>query len=166
VGGDRVFARRQLGRQPEAKRNHPVNARHHARLARTLIDLCGGPSECATICRLKKSRLAEFCDPNAGAFLPADVIAELEIFCGDPLYSRALFEAHPAGRVSGELQAEACETTEVAAGLQALLRAIGKRGIGAAARRQAIADLHALEDKVRAMLAALDGEDGAEGDAP
>jgi hypothetical protein len=138
-----------------------MNARHHARLARDLVSACGGLEEAAGACRLKKSRLSDFQDPGSGAFMPADVIADLEAWCGEPIYSRSLFEARPGGEKAAELAAEACQTTEVAAALQGLIRNLGAKRLTEGARRQALADVKALEGHVRSMAAALDGEGGS-----
>lgn len=135
-----------------------MNARHHARLARNLIAACGGLEEAAGACRLKKSRLSTCQDPHSGSFLPVDVLADLEAHCGEPIYSRALFEARPGGEAAEELVAEACQTTEVAAALQGLVRSLGAKRLGEAGRRQALADLRALEAHVRALFGVLDEE--------
>jgi hypothetical protein len=137
-----------------------MNARQHARLARNLVTACGGLEEAGGACRLKKSRLSDFQDPASGAFMPADVIADLEEWCGEPIYSRALFEARPGGERCAGLVAEACQTTEVAAALQGLIRNLGSKRLTENVRRQALGDLKTLEGYVRAMTAALDGEGG------
>lgn len=141
-----------------------MNARHHARLARNLIAACGGLEEAAGACRLKKSRLSHCQDPASGSFLPADVIADLEAHCGEPIYSRALFEARPGGETAEDLASAACQTTEVAAALQGLVRKLGSGRLSEHARRQALADVHELEGQVRALLGVLDGESDGESD--
>jgi hypothetical protein len=101
-----------------------MNAKRHALLARLLIEACGGLDEAAAVddCRLKKTRLALFCDPNAEAFMPADVLAALEAYCGKPIYSAALVEERPAKSAIADLADEACSMVEGAAELQELLR--------------------------------------------
>lgn len=138
-----------------------MNARQHARLARALVTACGGLEEAAGACRLKKSRLADFQDPATDSFMPADVMADLEVHCGDPLYSRALFEAHLAKGDAGALAEEACRATEIAAQIQALARCFGARRLTETVRRQLAGDLKALEAPLRAMLAIVDAEGGS-----
>lgn len=135
-----------------------VSARRHASLARELIAACGGLDEAAAACRLKKSRLAHFQDPDLGAYMPADVIAGLEEYCGRPIYSRALAEARPCGPCGEGLIEEACQVTEGAAALQRLARLAehaGARGAGLSPRQvRAIeqAAVH-LEDELRDVVA-------------
>ncbi len=117
-------------RQPEPEGANPVSpvtARMHALLARELIAACGGLDEAAGACRLKKSRLSECCQAQApepdgpNAYLPIDVVAELEAYCGRPIYSQALVDARPSA--PGErLVDEACDVAEGAAALQHLVR--------------------------------------------
>jgi hypothetical protein len=61
-------------------------------------------------------------DAGSGYFLPADVLCDLEAYCGEPHYSRALFEHRPAVCEVADMIKEACEATESAAELQALTR--------------------------------------------
>ncbi len=91
----------------------------HAHLARLLVKACGGLEEAAAACNMKKSRLHECFDPAGGAFLRADVIADLEAYCGAPIYSRELVENRPAGGEGQSLLVEACKTVEGATALMA-----------------------------------------------
>lgn len=97
----------------------------HALSARLLIKACGGLEEAAAIptCRLKKSRLQECQDHNSGAFLPIDVVAELEAYCGQPIYSRELVDCRPAAADGASLLKEACKTVEVTTSLLAKVSA-------------------------------------------
>ncbi len=54
-----------------------MNSRHHARLARQLIDACGGLDEAVRECRVGKSALSDYQNPHITAFMPADVMADL-----------------------------------------------------------------------------------------
>jgi hypothetical protein len=132
-----------------------MDRKQHAWLARQLIEACGGLKEieAAGVCRLKRSRLSEYQDPigRAGiaeAYMPADVLADLELYCGKPIYSRGLLEAHP-GHVDTEgLLSEACSTTEAAAELQKTLRkALADPGRLSRAARQHIGTLLATVDQ-------------------
>jgi hypothetical protein len=133
-----------------------VEANRHAWLARQLILACGGPLAAAQYCRLEKSRLSECQNPGGGAFLPVDVIADLEAYCGEPIYSRALFEARPGGPVAEELLEEACEAVELAAGLQTLVRKLPARPLARADRDNVMATCGQIEVRVRALMAHCD----------
>lgn len=104
-----------------------MNSRQHALLARQLIAACGGLNEAPRACRLNRSRLAEFQDPDAGAFMPADVMGDLERYCGEAIYSRALAD-DPRAAGDGDLASESAETVEDAALLQRFVRLALKRG--------------------------------------
>ncbi len=105
-----------------------MNRRQHAALARQLIQSSGGLNEAVRQCRLKRSRLAECQDPNASAYMPADVINELELYCGEALYSRALADDRPTASDIRDLSDGACETAEEATDLQRLVRLLSKKG--------------------------------------
>lgn len=106
-----------------------MNRRQHAALARQLIAACGGLREAASQCRLKRSRLQECADPLAAGYLPVDVVNDLELYCGDALYSRALTEDRPSARAaSADLVDDACETAEEASDLQRAVRLLAKKG--------------------------------------
>ena len=96
--------------------------RWHATLARRLIVACGGLEEAATACRVQKSQLADYQSPHSDAFMPADVMSDLEAYCGEPLYSRALVEALPVASGSRGLGEEVCDVVESAADLQRRVR--------------------------------------------
>ncbi len=102
-----------------------MDARQHALLARQLIDECGGPEKIVLegICRFKGTTwLYKFRDAASASFMPADVMADLEAYCGKPIYSRALVDARPAAEDVLNVWAEACEATESAAELQRIAR--------------------------------------------
>ena len=124
----------------------------HAWLARALITACGGPSAAADVCRLAKSRLSEIQDPNAptDAFMPADVIADLEAYCGRPIYSTALAEETPASPAA-DVVTEACELSEAALAAQRLVRLTGCRAFKRGEIDEALADLNTVEEHARAM---------------
>jgi hypothetical protein len=111
-----------------------MNARKHTRLAKTLIDACGGLEEAASACRLNKSRLSDFQNPNSGSFMPADVIVDLEAYCGEPLYSREIFESRPSEPVAGNALVETHEVVTAASALLPLVMEMvaGKPGARAA----------------------------------
>ena len=91
-----------------------MESRRLPSLTRQLIKACGGIDEASTACCLKRSRLGECQIPGSGAFLPIDVVAALEQYCGEPIISRALVEARPAYVHTAGLLTEALDTAEEA----------------------------------------------------
>lgn len=136
-----------------------MDARHHAHLARQLLRECGGADEVARlkITRLQSaSRLHQFKDPRAGCFMPADVIADLEDYCGEPIYSRALLEARPHQVEAECIRTEAQESTEACADLQRTIRqAEADTRITEAEMRAIDAGLSAVEQQLRELRAAF-----------
>lgn len=105
-----------------------MNPRQHARLARALIDACGGLAEASEACGTSKSVLSTYQNPEEHATMSARVIADLEAYCGEPLYSRALFEARPSAADARDLLDEACEAAEAVAGFQRKVRLATRDG--------------------------------------
>ncbi len=133
-----------------------MNSRQHSRLARRLVEACGGIDEASDNCRLKRSRLSDAQNPNVEAYLPADVIDRLEQYCGEPVYSRTLADSRPAAIAAGELLAEACGATELSAELQAQIRRLA-RGPQTRREREAIdTDITALEDLAKSLRASFE----------
>lgn len=132
-----------------------MNAKRHAALARKLIAACEGLEVAADNCRVKTSSLSRFCDPKSGHFMPADVISDLEQYCGEPIYSQALCEGRPAAPQPANLLSEVCETTEVSANLQRVVReALGDGKLSQQEDAAIEAELLRLEDQVRELRAA------------
>lgn len=70
-----------------------LSHREHARLARELIDHCGGLEEAAGACRVRKSALSGYQNPEDPSTMPADVMDALEEYAGQgPVYSGAIAE--------------------------------------------------------------------------
>ena len=132
-----------------------MNTRQHALLARQLIAACGGLDEAAAACRLNRSRLSEFQTPEANAFMPADVMADLEAYAGEPIYSRALCEARPAAPAPADLLTEACEAAETAVDLQRTIRlAVGAaHGLSPRQRDAVEGLLQQLDEDIRQIRA-------------
>ena len=105
-----------------------MNRRQHARLARQLIEACGGLVESSGVCRIGKSQLGDCQNPHGEAYLPADVIFDLEAYCGKPIYSRAMFEARPETVAAMNLIDEACGAAEAAMRLQTTVRLAAQDG--------------------------------------
>lgn len=104
----------------------------HAAKARALMAACGGLVEAAGACRLGTSQLSRAQDPlDVGeTYLPADVIAVLEAYCGRPIYSAALAElvAASAAVPAGDVLQEACDVVECASALMARARSAASDG--------------------------------------
>lgn len=131
-----------------------MNRRQHAALARQLVAACGGLREAECACRLKRARLQQCQDPLGEAYLPADVINDLELYAGEALYSRALTEDRPSARARAEdLAEEACETAEEATDLQRLVRLLGKKGpINERERREVLEDALKLNETLAGLI--------------
>lgn len=129
-----------------------MNSRRHARLAHDLIAACGGLEEAATACRVGKSALSDYQNACLTAFMPADVIADLEAYCGDAIYSRALMESRPSQPVRGDVVVETHDVVLAAAKLLPLALAVKAGTPGAqAAFDAAVANLEAEVDDVEAI---------------
>lgn len=122
--------------KPDQKR------RWHAMHARRLIAACGGLDESAGVCRVQKSQLSDYQSPRVEAFMPADVIQDLEAYAGEPSYSRALVAELPevAARC---LTDEVCDVVESAADLQRKVRRAMADGEISPAERDALLRAHA-----------------------
>lgn len=72
---------------------HRLSHREHARLARELIEACGGLEEAAQACRVRKSALSGYQNASDPSTMPADVMDALEEYAGQgPTYSGAIAE--------------------------------------------------------------------------
>ena len=86
-----------------------MRPRRHSQLARVLIAACGGLDEAAEACRIGKSQLSNAQNPNHDAYLPVDVIADLEAYCGKPHYSSALIDNVGDVETDGDLVGDAID---------------------------------------------------------
>jgi hypothetical protein len=120
-----------------------MNRRRHAMLARLLLSECGTLAEAAGACRVSVPQLSDYQNPNGESFMPADVIADLEAYCGKPVYSRALFEARPETAEARNLVTEACEAAESASDLQREIRLAASDGVITPAERTRLERRHA-----------------------
>ncbi|MDO1560400.1 hypothetical protein Q0812_13275 [Brevundimonas sp. 2R-24] len=129
-----------------------MNARRHARLARELIDACGGLDEAAAACRVGKSSLSDYQNACLTAFMPADVIADLEGYCGQAIYSATLAEARPSAPIAGDALTETHEVVQAAAALLPLCTDLLAGKPGAVVRfQEAVSKLNAEVDDVEAI---------------
>lgn len=126
-------------------------------LARALMDACGGVDECIDACRAGRTQLYAYRDASSGRFMPADVMADLEAYCGQPIYSRALVEARPASATVDSVVEEACDIGEAAVSLQRLVRMAAKDGeLTEHEKREIEEGLQKLEAEARDLRAAMD----------
>lgn len=131
----------------------------HARYARLLIEACDGLLAAAEVCRVGKSQLSDYQSPTAEAFMPADVIADLERHCGRPIYSQALREAaDPDQRRLSDLTAEVCQAVESAASLQRDIRLATSNGRLTPGERERLGRRHAAAVSELADVGRLLGE--------
>lgn len=137
-----------------------MNRREHALLTRQLVAKCGGLEESARHCRLSRSSLARCGDPDDPSHLPADVVNELELYCGEPTYSQAMADDRPSREVAEDLAAEACETVEEAALLERLVRLSSAKGELTPRQRKEIAKgaLQLQELLARIVATAVGGD--------
>lgn len=104
-----------------------LNDRQQAATVRRLIAACGGLEEASRACTTgarpySVTQLSRCQTAGSGCFLPSDIIACLEDYCGDAIFGRALVEARPSGVMIDCAMTEASETTEVAASFQSKVR--------------------------------------------
>lgn len=132
-----------------------MTPRNHARLARRLIDACGGLAEASEACGVSKSVLSTYQNPNEPATMSARVMADLEAYCGEPIYSREIAESRPSAPVAGNALTETHEVVQAAAALLPLAvdMIAGKPG-ARAAYEAAVAKLVEEVDDVEAIASA------------
>jgi len=82
-----------------------------AHRARLLITECRGLESAASACRIGKSQLARACDPNDPdrTYLPVDVVADLEAYCGSPIVSEWLAGLRTAPLAGADLVMESVD---------------------------------------------------------
>lgn len=133
-----------------------MNRRAHALAARRLVAACGGLMEAAAACRVGKTQLADYQSAEGVGFMPADVMADLEAYCGAPIYSRMLVEARPAGPETFDLAREACDAAEAAGRLQRGARQAADDGAITERERRELVDIYAEAlDQLRQVGALL-----------
>ncbi len=98
----------------------PLSWREHARLAKRLIKACGGGDEASRASGVSDTTLSRYAVGTA--IMPADVIANLESYCGQPIYSGALFDLFDRAVATEDLRNAAQELTEASAAMQRCAR--------------------------------------------
>jgi hypothetical protein len=100
-----------------------LSHREHARLARELIEACGGLEEAARACRVRKSALSGYQNAEDASTMPADVMDALEEYAGQgPIYSGAIAERRMFPTPVGCLADLACELSEQSLQTQGVIR--------------------------------------------
>lgn len=122
-----------------------LSRRQHARLAKQLIEQCGGLDEAVTACRVGRSQLSDYQNPNGEGFMPADVMVDLEAYCGSAIYSGALAAERPTDNTPECVVKEANELAAAAVAVLPLALALAKNPNCPKARA-------ALEDGVIATM--------------
>ncbi|TGY87336.1 hypothetical protein E5163_14810 [Marinicauda algicola] len=110
-----------------------MNIREHSKLARLLIEACGGLDEASAHCRVRKSVLSGYQNPNDASTMPADVLYDLETYCGRAIYSRALAQRHSVQATVSALMAVSDLDMSASEISHALVEAIDPKGPGGAA---------------------------------
>ena len=111
-----------------------MTPKRHAKLARDLIAACGGLDEAAAACRVGASRLSDYQLPQLASTMPADVMADLEAYCGEPIYSRELAAMRPWEPTTGGVLQETHEAMIAGAALLPLAAAVERGEPGAQER--------------------------------
>lgn len=136
----------------------------HAYLAKLLIKACGGLIEAAAACRVEKTQLGYFQDaervqdPDRCQFMPADVIADLEAYCGQALYSKELFEARPSSFTTESMMDEALQALKSMTDVVAQIGAAHADGVVTPAERKVIEQLLVVLTQRLARISASNGE--------
>lgn len=100
-----------------------ISPREHARLAGELIDASGGLLEASRACRVSEGVLSTYQNPNRPECnMPADVMADLEKYCGRPIYSGFIRRNLGATVEPGCLRDLGCLLTEEGADFQSFIR--------------------------------------------
>lgn len=99
-----------------------ISHREHARLAGELIEACGGLEEAARACRVRRSSLSNYENPNEPSTMPADVMVDLERHCGRAIYSVALAELQKRRPITGCLKELAFDLAQESMDVVAVVR--------------------------------------------
>lgn len=91
-----------------------LSDREHARLARELIEACGGLDEASRATGLSKGQLSRCQQAHYRETLSARTINCLEAYSDRAIYSAAMADAVGVVRAVGELREHACDLTEAA----------------------------------------------------
>lgn len=136
-----------------------MNRRQHVAAARSLIAECGGLEEASSACRVSVPSLSNYQNPRGDAFMPADVLADLEAYAGVNTYSSRLFECAHSAMPSGDLEADTLKLNIHVAGLAERAHDAMKDGILSAGERIVLtAAVSQIREAVNAIDAAVQDE--------
>lgn len=130
--------------------------------ARRLVAKAGGLEAAAAVTRVNVSRLGDYQHPEALAFMPADVIADIESDVGDPIVTRELaalagfdlIERAPGatpGRIDPARSVRLL-TVDLGRLTDHFDRAGNDGALSVAERRQLMGDANALIDQARKFI--------------
>lgn len=101
----------------------PAIGRRLAHATQRLVKLCGGADEAAAACRVSATQLGRYTDPLiVDAWIPADIVAELEGYCGERVVSALLVELRPFRPEHAGPVEEGCDVGESGLAVQAAVR--------------------------------------------
>tara|TARA_R100001086_G_scaffold149323_1_gene79326 strand:+ start:82 stop:504 length:423 start_codon:yes stop_codon:yes gene_type:complete len=135
-----------------------MNIRWHSARARDLIQACDGLTDAAAHCRVSAAQLSDYNNPNKACTMPADVILDLEAYCGRPVYSSALAGVSGAVAPADDL---ICGAVGVSAGManlvQKIVEALGDQHLSERERRDLDAHIGRIKTELAAVEAVIDG---------
>lgn len=135
-----------------------MNIRWHSARAKELIAACGTLHEAADNCRVSAALLSEYNNPNKPCTMPADVILDLEAYCGQPIYTSALAGASGAIAPTPDL---VCGAVGVSAGManlvQKIVEFLADNHLSERERRELDAHIGKIKTEFAAVEAVIDG---------
>jgi hypothetical protein len=143
-------------------------ARRHPAYAKLLINGCGSLEEASQACAAafaageihrtySVAQLSRCQTAGSNCYLPSDVIACLEDYCGEPIFSKKMAEARASAAQVASLMTEAAESTEAAALFQSKVRrAIADGKVTPAEQAELAREAEAMLEQARETIAAVD----------
>lgn len=136
--------------------NPVLTPRYHALLARKLIAACDGLTSAEAACRASRSSLSNYQNPNQAAQMPADVMGDLEAYCGEAIYSGALARHANGPSASGDLLGCSLSLSSCATSLASEVHAALEDGTICPRERDELrARAQAAQDALGSLLADL-----------
>jgi hypothetical protein len=138
-----------------------------ALLTKKLIDRCGGLAEASAACSelaryYSVPQLSRCTTPGAGCYLPLDILAALERYCGVPVISQALAQQSPVEAGTERLADLACAFSEQALDVQKFLRtALADRVLTPREIKRGLDEAMKCEDAIAVIKASLLAADKA-----
>lgn len=138
-----------------------------ALLTKKLMDRCGGLAEASAACeqlarQYSIPQLSRCTTPGSGNYLPLDILAALERYCGEPVISRALAQQSPTEATTERLADLACAFSEQALDVQKFLRtALADRVLTPREIKRGLDEALKCEDAIAVIKASLLAADKA-----